>query len=47
MADFGLMEFVRPREGVLLDYLNEVVKAIDKTTEKTYEEDERDDLEVL
>ncbi len=47
VADFGLMEFVRPREGVLLDYLNEVVKAIDKTTEKTYEEDERNDLEVL
>lgn len=47
VADFGLMEFIRPREGVLLDYLNEVVKAIDKTTEKTYEEEKKDDLEIL
>ena len=43
VVDFGLMEFVRPREGVLLDYLNEVVKA----TEKTYEEEKKDDLEIL
>ncbi|MGL4653891.1 MAG: hypothetical protein ACRCZO_09105 [Cetobacterium sp.] len=42
---FGLVEFVRPREGVLLDYLNDMIKAIDMTKEKTFEENEEDEVD--
>ncbi|MGL6113503.1 MAG: hypothetical protein ACRC1R_00550 [Cetobacterium sp.] len=38
---FGLMEFVRPREGVMLDYLEEVTDAVDIKKEKFYEGDEK------
>ncbi|MBC2855248.1 hypothetical protein H3N56_03785 [Cetobacterium sp. 2A] len=49
IPELGLVEFVRPREGVLLDYLDDTVKAIDITTEKTFEEEEKneEDFETL
>lgn len=37
---FGLMEFIRPREGVMLDYLEEVTDAVDIKKQKFYEGDE-------
>lgn len=37
---FGLMEFVRPREGIMFDYLEEVTNAVDIKTEKVYEGEE-------
>lgn len=36
---FGLIEFVRPREGVMIDYLEEVTDAVDINKERTYEEE--------
>lgn len=38
ILEFGVVEFIRPREGVLLDYLDELVKAVNITKEKTFEE---------
>ncbi|MEG0397837.1 MAG: hypothetical protein RR656_01995 [Cetobacterium sp.] len=40
---FGLVEFIRPREGALLDYLDDTVKAIDITKEKTFQEEKDDE----
>lgn len=39
VKNFGLIEFIRPREGVMIDYLEEVTDAVDITKEKTYEEE--------
>lgn len=36
---FGLIEFARPREGVLIDYLEEITETVDITKEKTHEEE--------
>ncbi|MGL5717391.1 MAG: hypothetical protein ACRCXX_09880 [Cetobacterium sp.] len=36
---FGLIEFVRPREGVMIDYLEEITETVDITKEKTHEEE--------
>ena len=46
VKNFGLIEFIRPREGVMIDYLEEVTDAVDITKEKTYEE-ENDTKKVL
>ena len=37
---FGLIEFIRPREGVILDYLQEVIDSVDKTVKKVHEEED-------
>ncbi|MGL5428572.1 MAG: hypothetical protein ACRDAS_11730 [Cetobacterium sp.] len=47
IENFGLVEFVRPREGVLLDYLDETIKAVDIQKEKIYGDSEGDENTVV
>lgn len=39
VKNYGLIEFVRPRENEMLDYLAKLTKGVDISKEKTYEEE--------
>ncbi|MGL5229557.1 MAG: hypothetical protein ACRC8F_01915 [Cetobacterium sp.] len=40
VPNYGLIEFVRPREGVILDFLNEISKGVEVTQDKSSSVDE-------
>ena len=46
VPNYGLIEFVRPREGVILDFLNEISRGVEVTQDKSSSVDENNIKQV-